>query len=197
MLDERFVFVGFAIGIFGNLSYAYYVLRGKVKPNRVTWGLWTLAPLMAFFAQVNEGVGLQSVMALGVGLGPLVVFIASFLNKSSYWKLGRWDYVYGVLAMLGLGLWWVTGDGLVAILFAIVADGLAAIPTIKKAYREPETESSLAFGLCTLSALIIMLTVDEWTIEEFSFPVYILLVCILLFVLIRFRLGPTLTEKLD
>lgn len=195
MISEKFVILGALIAFPGLLIYLWNTLKGKTKPNRVTWGLWTVAPLIAFAAQINEGVGLRALITFMAGFGPLLVFIASFINKKSVWKLGVFDYVCGVLSVLGLILWLLTSNGNLAIVFAILADGLAAAPTIVKSYKEPESESAWAFGLSAVSAIITLLTIDTWTFAFYGFPLYILVVCLLLFFLIQFKLGRKLTEK--
>lgn len=84
MLDERFVYLGFALVFFGGLSYLIDTVRGKNKPNRVTWFFWAVAPLIAFAAEIQKGVGLRSLMTFSAGFSPLLIFIASFVNKKSY-----------------------------------------------------------------------------------------------------------------
>jgi len=98
MIDERFVYLGVILSIYGSLSYLIDTVKGKVRPNRISWLFWALAPLIAFFAELNKGVGIQSLMTFIVGFSPLMVFIASFFNKKSYWKLEKFDYFYGSLS---------------------------------------------------------------------------------------------------
>ena len=126
MLDERFVFVGAAIGSLGSLSYLIATVRGRARPNRVTFFFWALAPLIAFAAELTEGVRIQSIMTLLVGLSPLAIFLASFVNPKAEWRLTRFDIGCGVLALLGTVLWALTRSGNLAILFSIAADGFAA-----------------------------------------------------------------------
>lgn len=195
MISENFIFVGFALEIIGGVNYVIDVLRGKARPNRVTWALWAAAPIIAFLAQLDEGVGIQSLMTLSVGLSPLLVFIASFVSKKAYWELKPLDWLFGILAVLGLALWQITGEGAIAIAFGIAADSLAAIPTIIKSFHKPETESALIFGFATINALILLLTLDEWTFEEYGFALYIFIVAITLFTLIQFEWGKKLVER--
>ena len=181
MIDEKFVFLGLALSMTGSFIYVREVLKGNVKPNRMTWILWAFAPMIAFSAQISEGAGLRSVQTFSAGFGPLLVVIASFYNKKSYWKLNKIDYVFGVFSVLGLVLWYITGEGLLAILFAILADLFAAIPTIQKIYKHPETESSAVFGLGIVSSLLTLLTIKVWRPEEYAFSLYVLLVCAVMF----------------
>lgn len=197
MINEKFVLVGAVLNLMGSTTYAWNTFKGKTKPNRVTWFLWALAPLIAFFAQINQGVGLQSLMTFMVGFGPLLVFITSFLNKKAYWEISKLDIVCGLLSVFALILWWITGDGNVAIVLSIVADLLAAVPTVIKSYNQPETEHPAVFRNGALSAGITLLTIDTWTFANYGFALYILLICILLYSLIRFKLGLKINHYLQ
>ncbi len=189
MINENFVIVGVIIAFLGGLKYLFETIKGKAKPNKVTWFLWALAPLIAFAAELKQGVGIQSWMTFSVGFGPLLVFIASFVNKKAYWKLTRFDFICGALALLGLLLWYITKVGNVAISFSILADGLAAVPTIVKSYRYPETEDYFVYLASAISAILTLLTITTWNFATFGFPLYILIVCLILFVLIKFKVG--------
>lgn len=140
MLPSYFVIIGTAIGSIGALWYLVETIKGNVKPNRVSFLLWSIAPLIAFAAEIQKGVGIQSLMTFSVGFLPLMIFLGSFINKKSEWKLTRFDLTCGAFSLLGLILWLVTKEGNIAILLSITADALAAIPTIVKSYHHPETE---------------------------------------------------------
>jgi energy-converting hydrogenase Eha subunit A len=194
MISDKFVILGALFNLYGTFSYTIATLKGRTKPNRVSWFMWALAPLIAFAAEINKGVGLQSLMTFMVGFGPLVVFSVSFLNKKSIWKLGKFDFICGGLSLLGLVLWLTTREGDVAIALSIVADALAALPTLVKSYTTPESENSVAFSASAISAGITLLTIDKWTFANYGFPVYIFLICVLLTVLIRFKVGLKLAK---
>jgi hypothetical protein len=195
MLDEKWVILGAALSFIGIVSYLADTLKGKAKPNKVTWFLWALAPLIAFSAEISQGVGLQSLMTFIVGFGPLLVFLASFINKRAYWQIKKLDIVCGSLSILGLILWQLTQIGNLAILFSIFADGLAAVPTVIKSWTNPETESSTIFLLSAINALITLMTITVWNFELYAFPVYILLIDVLLYVIIQFKPGKTFARK--
>ncbi len=191
MIDERFVIFGALLNLIGSATYAYATLRGRTKPNRVTWFLWALAPLIAFSASVKDGVGLPSLMTFMVGFGPLLIFLSSFVNRKAFWQISKLDIICGTIAVLALILWLVTGSGFIAILFSIIADLIAGIPTLIKAYNVPETENYSVFLFGAISAFITLLAIDKWEFSYYAFPLYILAICLALFVLIRFpRLRP-------
>lgn len=189
MINENFIFLGVAIGSIGGIIYLIETLKGKVQPNKVTWFLWALAPLTAFAAQIQQGVGIESLMTFQVGFIPLLIFFASFFNKKSTWKLSKFDLICGGLSLVGLLLWGVTRNANVAILFAILSDLFAAIPTLKKSYFEPESENALAYFTALINSGITMLTIKHWTFAIAAFPIYIFMICLLLSSLIYFKLG--------
>mgnify|MGYP003328769751 CR=1 FL=1 len=195
MLDPKFVLIGAAINLIGSSKYVIDTLRNKTKPNRVTWTLWALAPLIAFAAQIQQGVGLRALMTFMVGFGPLMVLTASFVNRKATWKLTTFDYACGALSLAGLGLWAVTRVGNVAIFFSIVADLLAAVPTLVKSFYEPESESALVFLNGSISAAITLLTIDNWNFATYGFPVYIFIICIVLFALIDLKIGKKILAR--
>lgn len=195
MLDEKFIIFGAFLSFYGGLSYLIATIKGKAKPNRVSWFLWALAPLIAFFAELKEGVGLTSLMTFMAGFNPLLIVIASFVNKKAYWKLNKMDYFYGSISLFAIIIWQITGEGNLAILFSILADGLASIPTVIKSYREPETESSTIFLFGMINAGLTLLTIQNWNFAHFGFPVYIFSICVIIYVLIKFKVGLLISQK--
>jgi hypothetical protein len=187
MLHPNFVILGILIHFIGSFSYLVSTIKGETNPNRVSWFLWALAPLIAFAAEIKEGVGIQSWMTFAVGFSPLTIFLASFINKKSFWKLKPFDLICGALAIIGLLFWNITKNGNLAIFFGILADGMAAIPTIIKSYHFPKTENYHVYLGAAVSAAITMLTIDNWNFANLGFPLYIFILCAGLVFLIKFR----------
>lgn len=195
MLDGRFVILGAAIGSLGTLAYLRDTLRGTTQPNRVTWLLWALAPLIAFSAELGSGVGLQSLMTFVVGFGPLLIFIASFHRRSAPWRIGPLDWLCGTMSLCGLVLWLVTLHGSIAISVSIFADALAAAPTLRKSFLSPGSETGSAYAAAAVNAGITLLTVKTFTTAEAAFPIYIATIASVETVLITGRIGPRLMAR--
>lgn len=189
MLHPNFVIVGTLIGTLGALAYLVDTVKGNVKPNRVSFLLWSIAPFIAFAAQIKQGVGLESLMTFSTGFLPLLTFAASFVNKKAEWKLTRFDIACGVLSIIGLILWLITKVGNIAILFSILADGLAAIPTVVKAYKYPDTELAWPWIATSFGVVLTLLTLSTWTFANSGFIIYILIMDTIIFSLVQFRLG--------
>jgi hypothetical protein len=187
MINENFIYLGFFLNSIGSVSYIVDIIKGVVKPNRVTYSLWGLAAMITFASQVSQNVGIfQSSLSFVVGFWPLMVLVASFSNKKAYWKITKFDIACGAFSLAGLILWMVTKVGNLAIIFAILADILASFPTIKKSYTNPETETIWPYLSGAIFAGLVILTIKNWNFETYSYPIYILTMNIILTTLIKF-----------
>lgn len=185
MLDARFVYAAAAVTFIGILVYAIDTFKGRTKPNRVTWVLWTAIPLITFLAQLSKDVGLSAVFTLAYALGPLIVVIASLTNKNAYWKLTTFDYICGAISVLAVILWLITGNGTTAIILSIAADFAAGLPTLRKSYVDPTSENVSAYIVGIISGGITLLSLQTWHLASVIFPLYIVLDSALIFLTIK------------
>jgi hypothetical protein len=177
---EYLVFVAAFISLLGAFAYIRSMLKGNAKPNKITWLMWSIAPFIATAAAVSNGVGWAALPVFMSGFAPFLIFLASFAVKKSYWKLSRIDYFCGLLSALALVFWFVTQNPNVAIIFAIVSDALASIPTLTKAWRQPETESAWPFMAGIFNASTSFAAASMLSFSEFAFPTYLIIINILL-----------------
>jgi hypothetical protein len=184
VISPDFAILGAALPLAGFASYIRAVLAGRAQPDRVSWSLWAAAPLIAFAAEVSQHAGLRAALVtLTLGLGPLAVVLASLASPGT-WKLTRLDLACGAASVLALELWAATRQGDVAIAFAILADGLAAVPTVTKSWSHPETETAGTYLASGAGAVVTLLTVRDWTFATCGFPVYVAAVCAVISALI-------------
>jgi len=190
VISENWIYLGTAIGAAGALVYLRDTLRGTTQPNRVTWLLWAVAPLLAAAVELNEGVGLQALPTFMVGFMPLLIFIASFHNSAAVWKVRRMDYACGAVSVVGTIVWLVTRDGVLAISAAIAADFLAGLPTLMKSWTHPQTETVHSYIGALISMIVLLLTVDHWTFDVVAFPLFVLCMSAVESLVIGLELGP-------
>lgn len=175
ILDGYLAFLAVFIGLAGCFAYIRSMLEGKARPNRVTFFIWALAPMIAAAAEASSNVGLAVIPVFMNGFTPLLIFLSSLAVKKAYWKTTRYDYLCGVLSALALILWYVTKAPDLAILFSIAADGLAGIPTVIKSWRHPETESVWIYVGGAITSVAAYTAINAWSFSAYAFPTYILL----------------------
>ena len=175
MLPENIIFVGVLINLVGLFWYIRDIIKGGTKPNLVSWFFWSLAPFIGVFFQLKAGAGISILPIFMAGFTSLVVIIVSVLKKNGYWKINSFDVVCGIISLLALILYVFTHNLSISILFAIISDALAYIPTIRKSWSFPETETGLMYTTGIVSNIIGLLTIKMWTFPIYSFGVYIIL----------------------
>ena len=197
MVSPHLAIVGALLPLAGFAKYIRDMFRGDADPNRVSWALWALSPLIAFPAEVAQHARLQpALVTLALGLGPLAVLAVSLRRRECYWRLGRFDYICGALGVLALAGWAATRRGDVAITLSIAADALAAVPTVAKSYTHPESESPWTYLASGTGSGITLLTISHWEFAAYAFPAYVVVACALISALILLpRPGRRLTSR--
>ncbi len=162
--------------VLGSYRYIRDTLLGGTKPNRVSWFMWSLAPLIATAAAVSAGVNFWGVARIFLsGFLPLIILSATFFNKKSYWKLTFFDILCGIFSLLALVFWLYADSPRVSILLAVIADIFALLPTLHKAWKYPETETGITFSLGIVASLLVLPSIPVWDIQNSAFSIYLLI----------------------
>ncbi|HVB51010.1 MAG TPA: hypothetical protein VND89_04620 [Acidimicrobiales bacterium] len=190
MIDPRFIYLALTLSAFGGGLYVRDTLRGVTSPNRVTWSLWGLEGVLAFAIERQQHVGLASWMTLMFGLVPVVVVTASFRNPKSVWKIGPFDIFCGLISLAGLALWAFVNEPTLALVSFVSADQIAALPTLRKSWLAPSTESPVAFLMGTLNCAITILTLKIFSSAGVLFPGCVATTDFILTIVIITKIGP-------
>jgi len=174
-LAHWLVLLSILIGVAGSLSYIRDTIRGKTRPNRVSWGMWALAPLIGTAAAISAGADPWATSRIFLaGFVPLIVFLVSFANRQSYWQLTVFDFLCGACSAVALVAWLFAESPELAVLLAATGDGLAALPTLRKAWTYPETENGVIFITSLIGVLLVLPSIPEWNIINSAFQIYLL-----------------------
>ncbi len=171
MYDPK-VIVGLIASLLVFVGYAPYVidtLKGKTKPHIYTWFIWGVVTLLVFFFQFNAGAGAGSWLTLSAGLVCLFIFMLSFRHGAR--NITRLDAVFLMLALVALGLWVITKQPLVSVILLVVIDMLGFIPTIRKSWNKPYTETLFSYGLNTFRFAIGIYALEAYTAVTYLYPV--------------------------
>jgi hypothetical protein len=172
------------IGAF--LPYIRSVIRGKTKPHVFTWGIWGLATVAVFVAQLSDGGG---VGAWPIGVSGLVTFsvVALALARKADTTIVWIDWVLLVLALSALPVWVVTSDPLAAVVILTFVDLLGFGPSVRKAYDHPFDENVTFFVIVALRNFLVVGALENYSWTTVLFPAVIGLACALFAVMIMRR----------
>ena len=179
--------VGLAAGLLALTAYFPYVinaLSGKNRPNRATWLIWNILGLVLLGSYYSVGATDTIWIPLFNQLGFLAVLLVSLKHGEGGWDgIDRWC-LGG--AALGLASWAAFNSPLAALLISIAVDLFGAVPTLKKAYEDPEHEDRLAWIIFLAANTLNLFAVSQWTLGIASYPVYLFFLCLAM-VIILFR----------
>lgn len=162
------------LGIASVVPYLYDMLKGTTRPNVVSWGLWFFIQATFVAAQWSSGASYSIVLPLaGVLAVSLVVVLGLF--GYGYKKYGLIDVVCFVLVIASIGLWKITNDPTVALWLSIAADFIAAIPTLIKSYKDPASETFLAYFIAILASVATIFSTTLYDFPNLAWPIYIIL----------------------
>ncbi|MBM3200854.1 MAG: hypothetical protein FJZ56_00415 [Chlamydiae bacterium] len=171
-----FLLLSALVNIIGSFAYVKDTLIGKTRPNRISWFLWFFFPFIASIMALENRQDLVSVIRIFLaGFLPLIVFIASFMNPKSYWKLNHFDIGCGLSAIFAFFLWLFFDSAKIGIAFAVLGDAFAGLPTFIKAYRYPKTETGFTYILSLTAVILLLPTINKWDIENAAFQIYLIL----------------------
>jgi hypothetical protein len=96
VLSPDFAVLAAVLPLAGFASYLRDTLRGRTRPNRVSWSLWATAPLIAFAAELAQRTSLKvALLTFALGAGPALILAASFACPRAYWAPTRLDLACG------------------------------------------------------------------------------------------------------
>lgn len=168
-----------ALGIFSGIlamvaivPYVKDILHGTTRPNVVSWSLWVLLLLIGVLAQLSAGASWSLVFLVGDLIGTSSVLVLCLIGYG-YGKYTWLDSFCFILAIVAVILWQITDQPLLAIGLAVVADFLAAVPTLVKSYKDPQSEEPTQFFIIAVAALLGMLSTVVLDPANLIFPIYL------------------------
>ena len=168
--------VGLLAGLLSLAAFVPYIIaivKGATKPNRATWWIWTTNGLILLASYYASGAESTVWVAVGYFVGSLLTAVLALRYGEGGWSSFDRSCLLG--AGSGLLFWWMFNSSIVALVTTLSVDFAGALPTIRKAYRAPETEDRVAWGLFILGNTVNLLAVEAWSFGIAVYPVYMFL----------------------
>lgn len=154
------------------IPYVRDTIRGKSKPNIVTWFTWTLLLVIGTSAAFADHEIKTALLSLGNTLGTGLILLLAIKYGTS--KFSRLDTFCQIAIVIGLILWFVYDSPEIAVIFVVTIDLIAAIPTFIHSWKRPFEETWQTFFLIAVASLLTILTLTTITISGLLLPIYYL-----------------------
>ncbi len=166
-------YVGIVAAIVATLAFIPYVLsilRGVTKPSQVSWFVWTFVGVTTAASYRASGASPTFWIAAAYVANSLIVALLSlkYCVKGST----RLDWVCFGGAIASLLAWLVLYSAPVALYLSVIADCLGVLPTLRKAWVDPNSEDRVAWLIGFAAAATSLLAVDDWAARISVYPLY-------------------------
>lgn len=161
----------FAVAAF--TPYIADIFRRRTEPHMYSWLVWSIIQITAVTLMVLNGSGIG---ALGLGIGAVLcvfVFILSFWYGTK--NITRFDEVSLAGALSAIIVWWATSSAFFAAIIVIIIDLVGFLPTMRKAYGEPFSETLSMWVLSGLSNLFVLFAINQYTFVTMGYVVSLVL----------------------
>ena len=188
-LQTIFITLSLIFGLITPIIGITSIFKGVYKPQRMTKFIYLIISVVIIASMVFSNDTSAIYLALVQGLATLGIFTLSL--KYGVGGVGKLDLGVLVLALLAIVGWKTTNNPFVGLYLSVFADAVGIIPTLPKIYKDPHSEepfyyiSDIVSGFFSCLALV---SVNEFgNIEKNLFPVYILLLNLVVFLIITIR----------
>ena len=171
---EIFGYISGALMILSVIPYIRSILKGNTKPQRMTWLIWSILILIAFFSQLAKGASWSLLLTAGDGVAILITFILSIkFGVGGFRKIDLFSLAGAGVSLL---LWYLTNEPAVALFLIILIDIIGVNLTFIKTWKNPETENWAGWAMCGVGGLFGILSVGSFNFILLAYPVYICLI---------------------
>ena len=177
-MKELFGIAALALSLGANIPYIIETIKGHVKPERISWLLWTLLGLTYYFSALfADG---ATLFTFGELIGPVIIFLLAL--KFGVGGRSRFDLISLTVALIAFALLFVVEGILIGLLLALIIDGIGAMLTIRKLLIDPSSESKWFWGIGAMSGMLAVLSLTTYNVETLLFPVYVILLSSFVFI---------------
>ena len=160
--------------LFSQIIYIQYTWKKRIRPSLLTWIGWALLMGVSLFSQIrNEGWQWSMCGHFLSTFGCAAIALAGYLRQ--HYSLLKTDWMYLFFGMACLVLYLASKDPWLTTFFAIAADLILGIPTLRKAYLYPATERSPAWLLGFICWSLALTICIGHSLLFALFPIYLFL----------------------
>jgi hypothetical protein len=144
------------------IPYYRDILRHKTHPHVYSWSLWGLLTVLIVALQIKGGAGTATLVTAAAGLLCIGVVVLSL--KHGKRDITTSDTMVALLGLFAIGFWLIVKQPVVSIILVVIADYLAFIPTVRKSWHKPYSETLSLYVTNTIRFSLALLAVEAYTI---------------------------------
>lgn len=169
-----FAFLASILAIIGYFPYIRDIRAGKTKPHMFSWFVWTLMTGIYLFAQLSDGAGIGALTMGVTTLMSLYIIIISIRKSERTIKLVDW--ISFIISLIALVSWILVKTPLYAVILIVIADIAAFMPTFRKSYNNPNSETVETFAIAALKHVLSIFSLQSITFISSFYTFYLIFI---------------------
>jgi hypothetical protein len=172
------------------LPYTISIFRGTVKPNRISWFIWSVIGFAFWVITPDTADEVTRMLTVIFMVNPTIIFILT-LFKGAYIKPDRLELFSLIVGLSAIAVWYFyrQSSGIFPISLAIFADFCALLPTLRFVFMHPDEEAPLAWICFFLGSFTALFGIENFTLESVLLPAYMTMgAFFVVFPLLRYRI---------
>lgn len=173
-MKEVFAIIAAVIAVAGNVPYLWDILRKRVQPHPYTWLVWTIVSGTTFFGGLAKGSGIGALPTGAAEIFTVIIFLFSL--QYGFKHIVKTDHYFLAAALLGLIPWALTKDPTISVIIVVSIDVVAFIPTLRKTWRRPRTETPVLYGANVLRHVLTLFSLQAYNIATMLHSVVMIII---------------------
>jgi hypothetical protein len=185
ILKLIFAIAATAFMIVGYYPYLKDLFAIKTQPHLYTWLIWAITASIATAGVIVGGGNLGAIpMVIGTAF---VIFVCLLSFKYGSKNITKSDTLTLVAALVAILVWVQLGNPLLAVVLATVIDGVGYIPTYRKSYQEPWSETSFFWIAMSANSFLAIAALETHSLLTSLYLLVLGVVNFGLFLLLQYR----------
>lgn len=160
------------LAVIAVVPYIYEIYKKGVRPERASWFVWTVLLTINLLAQNSSGAHDSIWLTIGDLIGTSIVFvIAIFKGTGGFTKF---DIRCMLVAAIGVLMWVLSGSAIIALAGSLLADAMGSLPTIRKAYIDPNSEGWTTFSIIAFASFLAIIAAG-YSPVAMAVPLYLMI----------------------
>jgi hypothetical protein len=159
-----FAIAATVLGTLNTVPYIINIFRHKTTPHSYSWLVWTILQITGALAMLGGGAGGIGVVYLSVG-AVLCLFVLLLSLRYGTKNITAFDKVCLVGALTATAIWFFLRQPLLSVIFVAVIDFVAFLPTFRKAYEEPCSETVSMYFLSGVAQLLALVALSAYNVS--------------------------------
>jgi hypothetical protein len=143
------------------IPYLRDIFKKHTQPHAYSWLVWTILQIVGVTAQFADGAGYG---AWGLTIGAFFCFTIFLLSfKYGTKNITKFDGACLAASLVATVAYLVLHNPLWAVIIVAVVDFVGFLPTFRKGWQEPNTETPSTFALSALANFFSLLALQNYT----------------------------------